>query len=210
MVLASLIAALSIYTHGMAQRNADELLKAVIDKTNDYETLEVEFTYTMVNSQAGINEVKEGKVFVKGDAYKLLIAGQTVISDGKTVWTYLEESREVMISDVDEGDDAITPGNLLTSYYTDFDASFVNVQANASRGLKTIELKPQSRRGLNKMQIAVKEADLSIDSFSVIDNGGSTFTYNIRKLNPNVSIAAGMFTFNPSDYPDLEDIIDMR
>jgi len=60
------------------------------------------------------------------------------------------------------------------------------------------------------MQLAVDEAKLQIDSFSVFDNNGSNFIYKINKLNPNVELQDAWFSFNPEDFPDLEDIIDMR
>jgi outer membrane lipoprotein-sorting protein len=197
-------------TEALTQRNADDLLKRVVDKTNAYKTLEVDFTYTMLNELAGIKEVNQGKVFIKGDAYKLDIAGQKVISDGETVWTYLEDSQEVMISLADDGEDAITPGKLLTSYYTDYKASFVNVKENTDKGLKTIELKPVTGKMFNKMHLAVDETKLQIAHFSIFDNNGNVFVYHISKMVPNVTLTAGTFAFNPEDYPDLEDIIDMR
>jgi outer membrane lipoprotein carrier protein len=209
-LLANILLASFLSLGTYAQSTADELLKTIVDKTNAYESLEIDFTYIMLNEAAGIREEKEGKVYVKGDAYKLLIAGQAVISDGKTVWTYLEESREVMINDAEEGEDAITPGNLLTSYYNDFSASFVNVKENAAKGLKTIELKPQEGKAFSKMQLAVDEAKLQIDSFSVFDNNGSNFIYKINKMKTDVELQPEMFTFNPEDFPELEDIIDMR
>jgi outer membrane lipoprotein carrier protein len=210
LLLANILLASFLSLGASAQSTADELLKTIVDKTNAYESLEIDFSYIMINEAAGIREEKEGKVYVKGDAYKLIIAGQAVISDGKTVWTYLEESREVMINDAEEGEDAITPGNLLTSYYNDFTASFVNVKDNAAKGLKTIELKPQEGKAFSKMQLAVDETKLQIDSFSVFDNNGSNFIYKINKLNPNVELQDAWFSFNPEDFPDLEDIIDMR
>jgi outer membrane lipoprotein carrier protein len=193
-----------------AQRNADDLLKRVVDKTNAYKTLEVDFTYSMLNELAGIHEENEGKVYIKGDAYKLLVAGQQVISDGVTVWTYLEDSQEVMISLADDGEDAITPGKLLTSYYTDYKASFVNIKEDTDKGLKTIELKPVARKMFNKMNIAIDESKLQISNFSIFDSNGNTFVYRIKKMVPDVNLPATMFVFNPADYPNLEDIIDMR
>ncbi len=206
----SLIVLISAITSVHAQRNADQLLKSVVDKTNAYESLEADFTYTMVNDLANINEANEGKVFVKGDAYKLEIAGQVVISDGETVWTYLEESRELMISHADDGEDAITPASLLTSYYNDYKASFVNVRDDMEKGLKTIELKPVSDKNLSRMHLAVDEKNLHIAHFSVFDNNGNTFIYTINNLKNDVKLTSDFFSFNPEQYPDLEDIIDMR
>lgn len=192
----------------VAQKKADELLKEVIDKTNAYKTIEVFFSYRMVNESAGIDEVKEGKVMIKGDAYKLMIAGQTVISDGKTVWTYLSESDEVMVSDADHGEEAITPSKILTSYYNDYKASFVNDKANAALGLKTIELKPSKGKKFTKIQIGIDERKHQIANFTLFESN-NTFIYSISKMNPDVKMDVKLFAYNKDDYPTAE-VIDMR
>lgn len=191
-----------------AQKKADELLKEVIDKTNSYKSIEVYFSYRMLNEDAGIDELKEGRVIVKNDAYKLIVAGQTVISDGKTVWTYLAESEEVMVSDADLGEDAITPSKLLTAYYNDYKASYVNDKSNAARGLKTIELKPLTGKKFSKIHIGIDERKMQIANFSMFENN-NTFIYTIDKLVPDVKTDDRMFTFRPSDFPNAE-VVDMR
>jgi len=79
-------------------------------------------------------------VIIRNDAYKLIVAGQTVISDGKTVWTYLAESEEVMVSDADLGEDAMTPSKILTAYYNDYKAVYVNDAYVALTGYSIEEL----------------------------------------------------------------------
>lgn len=192
-----------------AQNSADELLKSVIDKTKSYQTMEVDFEYKMLNRDAGIDETKTGKVFIKGDAYKLEMAGQSVYSDGKTVWTYLQESEEVMVSDVNTGEESITPSNILTSYYNEYKISFQNHKENAAKGYKTVELKPESGKKFSKIQIVIDDKKLQIVSFNIFDNGGNEFTYLINKLQHDKIIADHFFVFNPSDFPDVE-VVDMR
>lgn len=191
-----------------AQKKAEELLKEVVDKTRAFKAMEVYFTYRMVNEDAAIDEIKEGKIFIRGEAYKLIVAGQTVMSDGKTVWTYLADSDEVMISDAEQGEDAVTPGKLLTTYYNDYKASYVNDKSNMARGIKTVELKPLTKGKFAKIHIGIDEQKLQIANFSMFE-GKNVFTYNIDKLVSNGNIDNKHFIFNASDYPNAE-IIDMR
>ncbi len=192
-----------------AQSSADDLLKSVIDKTKSYSTMEVNFDYRMTNEAAGIDELKSGKVFIKGDAYKLEMAEQSVYCDGTTVWTYLQDSEEVMVSDVNTGEESITPSSILTSYYNDYKTSFVNNKENAAKGFKTIELKPEAGKKFSKIQIVIDENKLQIVSFNIFDNGGNEFTYLIKKLVPNHPIDDSFFVFNTADFPGVE-VVDMR
>jgi outer membrane lipoprotein-sorting protein len=198
-----------IFSSVSAQKNAEQLLKSVIDNTKSYKTLNVDFSYRMLNSEAGIDEVKKGSVSMMGDAYKLTMAGQMVVCDAKTVWTYLEDSQEVMVSNVEKTEDAITPSSILTSYYEDYKASFSNDKNNESKGLKTIDLKPNKIKKFVKIQIGVNESKLQIVNFSIFDNGGNTFVYDITKMTPNVPMKDADFKFNTADYPGV-DVVDMR
>src|ERR1039457_3756772 len=92
---------------------ASALLDEVSAKTKAYKSIKADFTYTMENKQAKINEEKKGTLLVSGDKFRLNIVGQIVISDGKTSWTYIQESNEVQLNSPDSKDDALTPSKLL-------------------------------------------------------------------------------------------------
>jgi outer membrane lipoprotein carrier protein len=200
---------LSVLMHVQAQKSAEQLLKNVIDKTKSYKTMKVDLTYRMLNSGADENGEKKGTVVIMGDSFKLSMAGQLVICDGKTVWTYLEDSQEVMISNADKSEDAITPSSILTSYYEDYKASFANDKQNSAKGLKTIELKPDKVKKFVKIQIGINESKLQIANFAIFDNGGNTFIYDITKMLTDTPIAPSAFTFNKADFPGV-DVVDMR
>ena len=194
---------------GISQNNADDLLKRVIDKTRSHENIRVDFGYQMINEKAGIDELKKGTLYLKGDAYKLSVESQIVLSDGKTVWTYLDDSNEVMVSDAELGEDAMTPSTLLTSYYKEYKASFVNDKANTAKDLKTIELKPTTAKKFTKIQIGVDEKKIQLVNLAVFDNGGNKFVYDLSKMTTNIVLAQDFFTFKKADYPGVE-VVDMR
>jgi outer membrane lipoprotein carrier protein len=57
------------------------LLDEVSAKTKSYKSIRAEFSYTMENKQAKINEVKTGTLSLSGNKYRLKAAGQEVICD---------------------------------------------------------------------------------------------------------------------------------
>jgi len=57
-LLANILLASFLSLGTYAQSTADELLKTIVDKTNAYESLEIDFTYIMLNEAAGIREEK--------------------------------------------------------------------------------------------------------------------------------------------------------
>ena len=190
-------------------KKANQLLKDVVDKTASYENMKVEISYTMVNVEMDINEKKEGLIFIAGDSYRIEMEGQIIISDGKTVWTYLVDSEEVLVSDVEDNDDNISPTKILTTYDSDYKAKYDTDNKYKNADLKAINLKPNDGKQFEKMSILVNQKKLSIESFSIYDKNGNVFTYHIISLTPNLDLPENTFTFNPEDYPDVE-VVDMR
>lgn len=190
-------------------KKAEQLLKDVVDKTSSYSNLKAEISYTMVNEEMDINEKKEGVVFIAGDSYRIEMEGQIIISDGKTIWTYLADSEEVMVSNVEDNDESISPTKILTTYNSDYKAKFDTDNKYKNADLKSIHLRPNDGKQFEKMSIIVNQKSLSLESFSVFDKNGNVFTYHIINLSPNLDLPENTFTFNTEDYPDVE-VIDMR
>jgi outer membrane lipoprotein-sorting protein len=135
--------------------------------------------------------------------------GQIIISDGKTIWTFIVDSDEVMVSNVDESDESISPNKILTTYNEDYKAKFDSDSKYKNSDLKLINLKPNEGNQFDQLSLLVNEKNLSLENFSVYDKSGNVFTYHIINLQPNLDLPDTTFTFNPDDYPDV-DVIDMR
>lgn len=200
---------LSLVSFAQNDKKAEDLLKKIVDKMAAYKNFKAELSYTMVNKEMDINEKKTGFIYVQGDKYRIEMEGQIIISDSKTIWTYIVDSEEVMISNVEEDDESISPNKILTTYSEDYKAKFDNDPKYKNSELKLIDLKPNDKKQFDKMSILVNEEKLTLDNFSVYDKNGNVFTYHIINLKPNLDLPADTFVFDEAKYPDV-DVIDMR
>ncbi len=192
-----------------SKKQAEKLLKSVINKIASYDNFVADLSYTMVNTEMNIDEKKTGKIYVSGDKYRIEMPGQTIISDGKTLWTYLEDSQEVMVSNMEDNDESISPTKILTSYDKNYDARFNRDATYKNSNLKLIDLKPTEGKNFEKMSVLLNQKKLELENFSVYDKNGNVFTYHIINLKPNIDLPADTFTFDPKKYPDVE-VVDMR
>jgi outer membrane lipoprotein carrier protein len=190
-------------------QKASALLDEVSTKTKSYKTIQADFTYTMENKQAKINEAKSGVLLVSGDKYRLTASGQTVISDGKTVWTYLKESNEVQVNNVENKEDAFTPSRLLTSYNQNYKSTIIKDKSNTDPNLESIELTPNTVKNFTKAVLTVDKVKKQVRAFRLFDKSGNIFTYKVTKFQTDVPTAASDFTFDPAKFPGVE-VIDMR
>lgn len=199
---------ISILTLGLCVKaqSAEQVFKNAVDRLKAYNNIEIGFDYQMKNAEAGVDEVMTGDGFLQGNAYKINIAGQDMICDGETLWTYLADSEEVMISSVDTEENS-SPLAMITSYYDNVTAKFVD---NDDNSLKSIEITPISGdENFIKLIVVIESKTLDLKEARMFDNNGSEFVYRLTKFVTNQELPANFFTFNAQDYPDAE-IIDMR
>jgi outer membrane lipoprotein carrier protein len=178
-------------------------------KTNSYDNFKVEFSYSMFNKEAGIDESKDGIIWVEGDKYRLNIAGQVVICDGSTAWTVLADDYEVMMNEVDQNDESITPSNLLNKYSEKYKSRFLGELNEDGKTLQIIELKPNEGKNYEKIEVRIDKGNTQIISFTIFDKNGSIYSYDIARFEPNTQVSDTTFTFDQKEYPDF-DLIDMR
>ncbi|PKP33646.1 MAG: hypothetical protein CVU00_10465 [Bacteroidetes bacterium HGW-Bacteroidetes-17] len=207
LLLISLIIAIGSFAQ--KDKKATEILDRVIAKTESYKTMEVEFTLAMDNVEADIHDNKNGVLLVMGDKYKLTLSEQIVISDGKTMWTLLMENQEVMINDVEENEESITPTNLLNSYGDNYKSVYLKEDVIKGKTVDLIELTPLKGRTYTKIEVAIEKGLDQIYSFSMFDKNGSTYSYTIKKYTLNKKVGEFEFVFNEANYPNFE-IVDMR
>ena len=190
-------------------KKSRDILNRLTATTESYKSIKAEFTYKMKNTEADIDESTDGTLFIKGDKYRLLIAGQVVISDGETIWTYIEDAEEVQINSVEESEESITPGNLLTSYNKDYKSKFIRESFQYGTTVYVIDLTPIEGKSYYKVRVIIDKAKDQLLDITIFDKNGSTFSYIINKFEPDVEIEDNQFTFKEADYPDV-DVVDMR
>jgi outer membrane lipoprotein-sorting protein len=190
-------------------KKATGILNDLQEQTESYENMKAKFEYLMINEEEGINESFEGVLYMKGDAYRLMIAGQIVICDGETIWTYIEDAEEVQINTIEEDDETITPSQLFSSYQENYKSKFQKEIVIDGTIYQLLVLTPNEGKTYSKIELMVDKDKKEIYSFSIFDKSGSTYTYQVEQFTHDIPLEEGMFTFDESDFPDAE-IIDMR
>jgi len=190
-------------------KKSNEILDRLTKKTEAYKTITAEFAYIMKNADAGIDEKTEGTLFVKGDKYRLLIAGQVVICDGITTWTYIKDADEVQINSVENSEESITPNKLLTSYNKDYKSKFVKETFQYGTTVNVIDLTPAEGKSFSSVRVIIDKAKDQLLEITIFDKNGSTYSYIINKFVPDAAIDDSQFTFSKSEFPGAE-VVDMR
>ena len=187
-----------------AQNNAEALIRVLVDQIKSHKNVEMTFNYQISPDEKTVIEGEKGHAWLQGDAYKIELADQHTISDGKTIWTYLIGDEEVMVSNAADGVDN-TPLKLLTS----LDESYVATLAGIDpKGIATIELaNPKGQYKRVTLKINTKKAELK--SADIYMEDGSKAVVNIEGMKFDQELGNKFFTFDTKKHPKV-DVIDMR
>ena len=187
-----------------AQNNADALIRVLVDQIKSHKNVEMIYNYQINSKGQNLGDAEKGHAWLQGEAYKIELQDQQTISDGKTIWSYLIDDEEVMVSNASEGTDN-TPLKLLTSLDKSYVASLTNIDA---QGIATIELanpKGQYKRvtlKVNTKKTELKSADIYMDD-------GNKIVVNVVEMKYDQKLDDNFFTFDAKKHPKV-DVIDMR
>ena len=187
-----------------AQNNAEVLIRVLVDQIKSHQNVEMTFNYQISPDGKQMGDSEKGHAWLQGEAYKVEMADQQTISDGKTIWLYLIDEEEVMISNATEGTDN-TPLKVLTSLDDNYVATFTGID---TQGIATIELaNPKGQYKRVTLKINAKKSELK--SADIYLEDGSKFVINVEEMKFDQKLDDKFFTFDTKKHPKV-DVIDMR
>ncbi|MBW6478498.1 MAG: outer membrane lipoprotein carrier protein LolA [Bacteroidales bacterium] len=196
--------------HPRAEQIASELLTKASSKIKSFRTMEVEFTYKMENTAMEIVETMTGKIYSKGDKYRMVIGDNVFISDGETVWNYLDDMYEIHINYVENMEGGLTPTALLDNFDDEYRGRFVRQETFDGKTVDIIDLVPNAPQSFFKYRVALNASDQMLVYTIAYDRHGGTYTYTLGRTRTNHEVDDRLFAFNRADFPSDVDIIDLR
>ncbi len=191
---------------------AKEILAAVSKKYRSYDVVKTDFTFTLNNAQAKVNETQQGTLYVKANAnkYKVAMTNQDLISDGKVQWTYLKNDKEVQISNVDLSSDAINPAKIFTIYEKGFKYLYTGEKKAGAKTYQMIDLSPtDTKKSIFKVRLSIDKVTKQIANVVIFEKNGNTYTYNVKTFLPNIKVPEATFAFDAKKHPGVE-VVDLR
>lgn len=184
--------------------------KSILDelgkKIKSYNSFYMEFKSIVKNTDAGINEISEGKGWVKGDKFFANLGKNTIISNGIKNWAISSEDKTVYVSSVDNNDESINPKKLMTIWEKDVKSKYIKEES----GMHIIHLFPTNpnKKDFHTIVLKISIATKELKHIEVRMKDSTRMYYDITKLTPNIEVSDSKFVYNKKDYPGFEEIED--
>jgi outer membrane lipoprotein-sorting protein len=213
-VVLLLVAAIgSIHTvNAQTDAKAKVILNDVSKKYRSYDVVKADFTLLIESRQTNSKDNQQGTLYVKANAnkYKISMTGQDMISDGKTLWTYLKEEKEVQVTQVNKSDDALNPAKIFTIYESGFKYLYTGDKKVGAKVYQTIDLTPTDiNKSYFKIRLSIDKAAKQVTNATIFEKNGNKYTYNVQRFVPNAKVPESTFIFDAKKYPGVE-VVDLR
>ena len=213
LILISLFSFFVLTGYSQQDTKAKEILEKVTKTMQSLTSLDAKFSYEMENKVENVKDKSVGSIVLKGKKYKLNIPqlGTQMICDGKTIWTYMVNSNEVTIADLDEStDELMDPAKIFTIYEKGFNYKFLNETVDAGVPVYNIELTPQKPSGdIKKIKLMIDKQKMLIHGAIMNGKDGNTINVIVTQLKTDGSYADSDFVFDTKKYKGIE-VVDMR
>jgi len=210
LALLCLLVTFSAFIQVQEQAIASKVLKAI----NQIDSFQATFIYRYITSaeepSAQQQEEIQGKIWIKGAKYRLILDEQALISNGQLVWSYLPEANEVYISYYDPTQEAFNPVKLLTMYRTGFLPIAVKTQLIGDQDCYVVELISQNPANfITRIHLSVGKKDKQPKNLKALDTNNQWHNFLITHFEPQVDLADTLFEFDITGYQTIE-VIDLR
>jgi len=215
-VLILLFVAFFVQT-GFAQSEpkARTLLDEVSTKMGAYTNMEIGFSTSLVNKEAGIEEGDEppinGKITLQGEKYNLDYLGNTFIYNGTKLYVINHDDKEVTIAedDLSEDEGFIYPSKLLTFYKEGYNYKMGTLVNMSGRKIQFVELTPiDSTSEIIKVKLGIDAKSKHIYQLIQTGANGAETTLTINQFKSNQNISELLFQFDKAKYEKLDYLID--
>lgn len=203
-----LLALLSVTVSAQKDPEAVRVLTEFSKKATSAPSVKIDFDITAYDAQEDEETEMSGTVVIKGDSYRLTLPDNLIWNDGKAVWNYTPEVKEVAITEPDPSDESFIarPSLLFSMHEKGYKVRLL--EQNASEWI--IDLYPEDINiGLVRIRVAIGKSLYDLRSAGYRTKDGMTVTLTAKKYDLSFRPPAGYFTFNAADYKGVE-VIDMR
>ena len=181
----------------------DEIVAKVQEQYEIHEDFKANFIQESVVKSLGKKQVAEGVVYFKKPGKMRWIyqkpTKQEIISDGKNLWNYRPEDKQVLVSPVTSAFQAKAPSTFLAgigNLKKDFEARWA--KEPSSREDYSLELTPRETQGsLEKLFLLVGRESFKILQARIQDVMGNVTQISFSKVQFDNRLPDSLFTFSP-------------
>jgi outer membrane lipoprotein-sorting protein len=210
-IITIFLLSLNTIIYAQQDQQAGKILDQLFEKMKSAPSVSMDFTIAISSARDNFSDEFDGSMIMKGERYRLNFMGNEIFFDGKTIYSYMPEANEAMISEPDEDEGILAnPTKLFTDYSKEFRYRFIGETSRNGKRLYEIDLHPlELDQMFHTIKLFIDREKNFLDSAVISAKDGNTYTFSVDKADMSKQVPDSHFNFRKEDYPGVE-IIDMR
>ncbi|MDP1677647.1 MAG: outer membrane lipoprotein carrier protein LolA [Bacteroidota bacterium] len=143
----------------------------------------------------------------KGNRYRIVTEEQTIVTDGKKVWMYTPNSKQVLVDIFKQNPKQFSPDKFLTGLPKDFSAT----NLDTSGSFLILSLKPSKTSSVSSIMtdvtVWVNKESWIVETIEYSDKNGTATSITFSNIRFNKGIADTSFQFQIT--PDMK-VVDVN
>jgi outer membrane lipoprotein carrier protein len=203
-LLAALTFAGGLQTSRAAAPSAAELAQALQRKYDGIRDFSADFVHTYRGGVLRKQLAEKGRLLVKKPGkmrWRYTAPEEKLfVSDGRKIYSYIPQDKQVIVSTVPSDDTASAPALFLAgkgNLVRDFTSSFGEAPSGSPAGTAALKLVPRTPQpDYDWLVLLVDSSTLGLRGLVSSDAQGGTSTFSFSNLKENVGLADKEFTFS--------------
>jgi outer membrane lipoprotein carrier protein len=196
---------------------AGAILEKAAAKYKSINGMEADFTLTTVNPKLKPTDDESkntsninGQLYMKGKAFKIVMNGNEIYCDGKTIWSYSPKTNEMQINDYEESEETFSPTKIFSAYKEGYSYQIKEKKNYQGKNVTVIELAPTNHKvSFFKIDIAIEDGTYTLMECKVYEKSGVRYIYKINKFNTSTTLTDSFFIFDSKKHPTTK-VTDLR
>jgi len=189
--------------------DAGDILKKLERKYDSIKDIVVSFREQVHYGVTGSEQSFAGTMWMKkGNRYRIELEGQTIVTDGSSVWSYSKANNQVIIDRYKESPDSFSPDKILANAPSRFTAIILGKEQIEHADATILKLTPKEKKSrLQWMKVWVNEDDVIMKKIQLLDISDNLTTYLVGEIRFDGGIDEKQFVYDP---PAGAEVVDLR
>lgn len=201
----------------IADPEAGALLEKSAEKYMALKGIDAAFTLTTVNPKlkpedpdSKYTSIENGHLLLLGKAFKISINNHEIWCDGKTIWSYSAQNKEVQVNDYEESQETFSPARIFSVYKDGYAYQIKEKKNFQGKSVTVIELAPVNRKvSFFKIDVAIDNDTYALLESKIYEKSGVRYIYKLNTVSSAPGITGSDFVFDSKKYPGVKEV-DLR
>jgi outer membrane lipoprotein carrier protein len=147
-------------------------------------------------------------VMKKENKYRIEMEQQTIVTDGKSVWSFNKSNNQLLIDKYKDDPKSFSPEKVLVNLPGNYNAAVIGKEKIGDEEYSILKLTPkQDKFNFKWMKVWVDPKDWLMKKIQVLDISDNLMTYTLHEIKINQGVLDTIFQFVT---PDSAEVIDLR